>query len=55
MNKRLHVIVEGRVQGVFFRYITREIANKIGVIGWVKNTYDGKVDPRHYICNDKKH
>ncbi len=41
---RAHVIIDGRVQGVFFRYATREEANGLGVKGWVKNRRDGRVE-----------
>lgn len=41
---RLHGFVTGRVQGVGFRYFTQQTANEIGITGWVKNTYDGKVE-----------
>jgi len=41
---RGRVIVRGRVQGVFFRYNTREMANQLGVFGWVKNRWDGAVE-----------
>ena len=41
---RAHVIVEGRVQGVFFRAHTQEEAMKRHVSGWVKNRYDGGVE-----------
>jgi acylphosphatase len=41
---RAHVIVEGRVQGVFFRYHTQEMAFKLDVKGWVKNRWDGSVE-----------
>jgi acylphosphatase len=43
-KKRARVIVRGRVQGVFFRYSTREMAKKLGVFGWVKNRWDGSVE-----------
>jgi acylphosphatase len=43
-KRRARVIVKGRVQGVFFRYSTREMANKLGVFGWVKNRWDGSVE-----------
>ena len=42
--KRIHVIVEGRVQGVFFRAYTRDEAVGLGLSGWVKNRPDGSVE-----------
>ena len=42
--KRYHGFVSGRVQGVGFRYFTQQTANTLGLTGWVKNTYDGKVE-----------
>jgi len=41
---RAHVIVSGRVQGVFFRAETRQAARRIGVSGWVRNLPDGTVE-----------
>ena len=41
---RARVIVEGRVQGVFFRHHTQETAFELGVKGWVKNRRDGCVE-----------
>ncbi len=41
---RAHVFIEGRVQGVFFRANTREEANLLGLTGWVKNCWDGRVE-----------
>jgi acylphosphatase len=41
---RAHVIVMGRVQGVFFRYETRDVALRHNVAGWVKNRRDGDVE-----------
>ena len=43
-NARLHVFVEGIVQGVFFRASTREEACSLGLSGWVKNCFDGRVE-----------
>ncbi len=43
-NARAHVIIEGRVQGVFFRYHTQELAIRLGLKGWVKNRWDGCVE-----------
>lgn len=41
---RLHVIIEGMVQGVGFRYSTREEAHRRGLTGWVRNRPDGAVE-----------
>jgi acylphosphatase len=41
---RARVIIEGRVQGVFFRHHTQEMAFRLGVKGWVKNRRDGSVE-----------
>lgn len=41
---RAHVVVTGRVQGVYFRYATREEAQMRGVKGWVRNLRDGSVE-----------
>ena len=38
------VIFKGRVQGVFFRANTKEIANSLGITGWVRNLPDGSVE-----------
>ena len=39
-----HLLVFGRVQGVSFRYYTREEAQRLGVSGWVRNRRDGSVE-----------
>ena len=41
---RRHVWVTGRVQGVCFRESTRQHAAQYGVLGWVKNLPDGRVE-----------
>jgi acylphosphatase len=41
---RAHVIVSGRVQGVYYRAGTRDEAMRRGLAGWVKNLSDGKVE-----------
>lgn len=41
---RIHLLISGRVQGVFFRANTKQKAQKLGLMGWVKNTPDGKVE-----------
>jgi len=42
--KRLHVIVEGHVQGVGFRYFTVDQARRLGLSGWVRNLPSGAVE-----------
>jgi len=42
--RRIRVFYTGVVQGVGFRYTTREIARRLGVSGWVKNLRDGRVE-----------
>jgi len=44
MNSRAHLQISGRVQGVFFRARTIDIATKIGLTGWVRNSPDGRVE-----------
>ena len=41
---RVHVLIKGRVQGVFFRGETCEEARKLGLSGWVRNRWDGSVE-----------
>ena len=43
-SKRIHAMVHGRVQGVFFRDYTRREALRIGVNGWVRNLANGSVE-----------
>ncbi len=43
-NVRAHVIITGRVQGVFFRANTARAADRCGVSGWVRNRRDGTVE-----------
>lgn len=41
---RCHIFVAGRVQGVFFRAFTRDVAESLGLKGWVRNLFDGRVE-----------
>jgi acylphosphatase len=43
-NVRAHVIISGRVQGVFFRAETQQTALRLGVCGWVRNRPEGTVE-----------
>jgi acylphosphatase len=44
MILNVHVIISGRVQGVWFRANTKQMAKQLGLTGWVKNTSDGCVE-----------
>ena len=40
----LHAIVDGQVQGVGFRFFVMELADALGLTGWVRNRFDGTVE-----------
>ncbi len=44
MLQTIHIIVRGKVQGVFFRYHTKEKAQELGISGTVRNTMEGNVE-----------
>jgi acylphosphatase len=43
-HARLHAFIDGSVQGVGFRMFVADHAQALGLTGWVRNTYDGRVE-----------
>lgn len=43
-SRRVHIVVRGKVQGVWFRESTRQEAERLGVGGWVRNLPTGEVE-----------
>ena len=42
--RSVHLLVQGKVQGVFFRATAKEMAESLQLKGWVKNTPGGEVE-----------
>lgn len=43
-STRGHVLISGHVQGVGFRYAASREARLLGLVGWVRNRRDGRVE-----------
>ena len=43
-QKRIHLTIRGRVQGVFFRASAQREARRLGITGWVRNRPDGTIE-----------
>ena len=44
MKVNVHVLISGRVQGVWYRASTKQKAEQLGIFGWVRNTKEGHVE-----------
>ena len=43
-QQRVHILISGKVQGVFFRQALKVVAKKNNVVGWVRNLTDKRVE-----------
>jgi len=41
---KVHLIISGQVQGVFFRRSAKTKADSLGISGWIRNNKDGSVE-----------
>lgn len=44
MKQTRHLQISGHVQGVFFRESMRREAERLGIVGWVRNRRNGSVE-----------
>ena len=54
-QRRVHLLIRGRVQGVFFRASMQREARAQGVTGWARNTFDGHVEAEVQGPSDAVH
>ncbi len=40
----IHLLIKGKVQGVFYRATSKKIADKLNLTGWIKNTINNNVE-----------
>ncbi len=63
---RLRILIEGRLQAMNFRFNAQKQANRLGLVGFVRNLSDGrleievqgeekKVEKMLYWCQDEPH
>lgn len=42
--KTVHILVDGHVQGVGFRFFVQQVAQELSLTGWVRNRHDDRVE-----------
>ena len=43
-NMTVHLLIEGKVQGVFYRASAKDVAEQLQLTGWIRNTREGDVE-----------
>ena len=51
VNKRIHILYHGSVQGVGFRYTAERLAASLGLAGWARNLPGGQVE---VVCEGRE-
>lgn len=41
---RMRILIEGRLQGMNFRYNTQQLARKLEIVGFVRSLSDGRIE-----------
>jgi acylphosphatase len=52
MDSTIHLVIKGKVQGVFYRATAKQTAKKYGITGWIRNTEEGNVEA--LVSGDKR-
>lgn len=47
----VHLIISGKVQGVFYRASAKKIADDLHIFGWIKNSDEGNVEAM--VCGEQ--
>ncbi len=40
----IHLLIKGKVQGVFYRAAAKDVAEQLDITGWIRNTKEGDVE-----------
>ena len=49
----VRINIYGQVQGVFFRRSAKEVVDRLGLVGWIRNEVDGSVQAMAVGSKDK--
>jgi acylphosphatase len=40
----INLVIKGKVQGVYYRVVAKEMADELSITGWIKYISDGRVE-----------